>query len=124
MSMWISQIRKILGDSEKTHVVLLSQKIARIDVAFRDLAHKIIVCQKMETGKYIKTRVIQNNKSIIKRLPVIYIMQYHFTGQNCINDLELFNMGHKTYSYKTMYLANPFFKYYDSYELFGETEYL
>ena len=124
MSMWISQIRKILGDSEKTHVVLLSQKLGRIDIAFRDLAHKIILCQKYETTKFIKTKVLSNGRIQTIKLPVIYIIQYHFIGQNCIQKLELFNLGNKTYDYRTMYFANPFFRYYDSYELFGETDYL
>ena len=124
MSMWISQIRKVIGDSERTHVVLLSQKIARIDVAFRDLAHKIIVCHKFETDRRIMTPVISNGRRDKVFIPVTYIIQYHFTGTNAVAKHEMFTNGMKTYDYRTMYLANPYFQYYDSYELFGETDYL
>ena len=66
MSIWISQIRKILGDSEKTHIYLISQRIDRIDVAFRDLLHCIIHCEKFQTPNYIDTIVVEHGKKIKK----------------------------------------------------------
>ncbi len=125
MSIWISQIRKILGNLERTHIYLVSQRIDRIDVAFRDLLNCIIHCEKFQTVDNIRTVVFENGKRIIKSLPVTWILQYYFTGNQCIEDYSYFlYRGLKKYKHATGYIANPYFQYYDSYELFGETAYL
>lgn len=125
MSIWISQIRKILGDSEKTHIFLVSQRLKRIDTAFRDLLHKIIYCQKYQTKQLMRTAVYDNQgKLIYKMLPVTWVIQYHFLGENCNERYEQFRAGYKTYKYRTGFIANPYFQFYDSYQIFGETAYL
>lgn len=125
-TMWIAQIRKILGDSEKTHIFLISQRLSRIDVAFRDLLHGIIYCQKAVYPKqqYI-TKVWEKGKLKSKVLPAIYVIQYYFTGDACIEQFQDFMFGKgRGYHHRSYFLANPYFQYYDSYEKLGESAYL
>jgi len=98
--MWIAQIRKVLSQSETSHLYLISQKINRIDVSLRDLANWIIECQKVKVG----------NKIIIIRRYYEGIEAY----QNRIQKRM------------TYFIGNDYFKYYDSYALvdFGEDAYL
>lgn len=125
-SMWLSQVRKLLGDSETTNIYLITQKLTRMDVAFRDLLHCIIGVRKYEdTTQTIKTLCYSKGKLIYKMLPAIYIIQHYFVGSNCEQDFYSWeNFNQKTYNYKTYFLANNYFKYYNSYEIFGETAYL
>lgn len=124
-TMWISQIRKILGDKEDTHIYMISQRLPRIDVAFRDLIHVIIACEKFATEKTYRTAVISNGKIVYKRLPLIMIVQYHFLGDNCREKYYMWMSTRKrTYSFKTFFVANQYLKFYDSYEIFGETSYV
>jgi len=126
-SMWISQIRKILGNSERTHIFLISQRIARIDIAFRDLMHGIIYCRKyIDNNNLMKTMVYENGKRRIKMMPIIWIFQYYFIGDDCVDraDNYIFTGMKGLYNYRTGFIANPYFQFYDSYEIFGETGYL
>ncbi len=124
-SMWISQIRKILGEKEETHIYLISQKLARIDSAFRDLVHHIIYCEKtIDESRIYNTTVFDNGKRVRKKVPAVYVFMHHFMGENCLNKYENFLFGMKSYDYKSYFLANPYFQLYNSYQLFGETAYL
>ena len=100
MGMWIAQIRKVFGGTESDHLYIISQKLRRIDVNLRDLAHWVIECNKVMIGD-----------------KVIIIRTYY-------QGADAYEMGVQ-YS-KTYFTANPFFKYYDSYELvdFGSDVYL
>jgi len=100
LSMWLAQIRKVLSQSENSHLYLITQKIGRIDVALRDLAHWIIDCQKvMHEGK------------------VVIIRRYY-------QGIEAWER--QMVSKTTYFVGNKYFEYYDSYELvnFGESAYL
>lgn len=101
--MWLSQIRKVFGEQERDNLYLVTQKINRLDVALRDLAHWIIECEKVVRGK---------NVYIIRRY---YQGIEHYEQRNYIRPAKL-----------TYFKANQYFKYYDSYELvnFGESAYL
>lgn len=125
-TMWFSQIRKVLGNSETTHIYLISQKISRIDVAFRDLIHGIILCEKfVDSRAMIKTKVLENGKLVVKKLPIVWILRYYFMGNDCISMAEAYERyGDRTYTYRTGFIANPYFQHYDSYEIMGETAYL
>lgn len=124
MSMWISQIRKVLGASETTHIYLVSQRLKRIDVAFRDLMHLLIYCQKVQCKPFVDTYVIEDGKKVIKKLPITWVLNYYFSGEDLEYDYSSFLAGNKSYKYRSGFIANPYFQYYDSYQLFGETAYL
>jgi hypothetical protein len=100
MSMWISQIRKVFGEAEKDHLYCISQKLRRIDISLRDLAHWIIECEKIETPDGIR------------------ILNTYYKG---VEDYEM-----ERVSGRKMFDPRPLFKYYDSYELldFGNEVYL
>ncbi|MFO7969206.1 MAG: zonular occludens toxin domain-containing protein [Candidatus Izemoplasmatales bacterium] len=107
---FISQIRKLMDSSEDSNIYLLTQKLTRLDVAWRDLLHGIVFCQKVKKGKEI------------------IIMQYCFFGRKIQDPVVAYNqflMGAgKTYDYRKPFLANPYFNYYDSYEMVKDTAYL
>jgi len=151
MSIWFSQIRKILDNDEKHHMYLISQKIERIDVALRDLLHVITSCQcyhQMDVnGRYMtvtktkyhekyrekyplrkmRTLVTINGKKVYKMLPVTWVRQFHFRGDRALTKYDRWAYGgEKTYDKSSFFLGNPYFKYYDSYELikFGDDVYL
>lgn len=127
MTMWFSQIRKILGNSEKNHIFLISQRLNRIDIAFRDLIDTIIYCRKVELKTKVETKTARGKK----KLNLTYIIQYVFKGEDCMDKYLMFRnnprMARKGKVYtRYFFLANPFYKYYDSYQLinFGEDSYL
>lgn len=100
ISHWLSQIRKVLEQSERDHLYVITQKINRVDIRIRDLAHWIIECEK----------VIHDEKVIILRRYYRGIEAY--MRNECART--------------TYFIGNPYFKYYDSYELvdFGNEVYL
>lgn len=100
MTIWVSQIRKILNDSPVNHLYIISQRINRIDIAFRELADLIIHHQRIKIG----------DKTVI--------VGYYF---HSLYEYDIFAPFFKDY-----FLANPFFKYYDTTKIvkFGETEYI
>lgn len=127
MSSWVAQIRKILGGNEKYDLVCISQELERIDVSVRDLTNEIILCKKFQTGRLLPTIIYNHGKKKMKMLPEILIICYYFKGSMCTrNYLAFRDRGVKTYNYRTSFLANVYFRYFDSYELidFGQEGYL
>ena len=128
MSIWLAQIRKILGEAKHNDLILITQKMARIDVSARDLAHEIIYCSKYEGKGLIKTRLYdsRNKRYYYKMLPPIYIKKNYFQGTYCQEKFEAFSMGDECADKMTYYLANPYFQFYDSYALitFGDNTYV
>lgn len=131
LTTWISQIRKILGDNENYHIWLISQRLGRIDVAFRDLLMKIIHCAKFQIDIPMPTYVRYRDKKILKTLPMTIIFQYEFSGVNCVRNYEFWLENPKLAKRRKLYrrsyfVANRYFQYYDSYEIvnFGEDAYL
>jgi hypothetical protein len=106
---WISQIRKILSDSTTSNIILISQRLERIDVAWRDLIQEVIFVHKMP----LKGKTI--------------IMAYHFITDmrmDAVNKYESFKAGYKTYSKRYAFDASLYFKFYDTYQIIKESEYL
>ena len=121
---WVAQLRKVTGESESSDFLCISQELMRIDVAVRDLAHEIIYCEKFP-GNLIETEVYENGKRRTKMVPELWILNTYFTGPGCVERYERWKYyGSKSYDKRTMYRANIYLKFYDSYEIvnFGETE--
>lgn len=124
MSNWLSQIRKIMGNSEKHNLYVISQKPRRIDVNSRELAHIVIYCRKLIHPFSIPTIVRENGRIRKRNLPVVEIFKYYFRS---LEELDHWKMtGKKCMIKTTHFIANSYYKYYDSYELidFGNEEYL
>ena len=140
---WLSQIRKILGSNEKNHLYLVTQRLKGIDLAGRDLCHEIIYVNKffitndgmmiksdspesIPNLRTMKTKIRTEHGYIEKEIPQVYIMKHHFLGEYSVDKFEAFLDNGRCYDYRTLFLANPYFKYYNSYELisFGETAYI
>lgn len=127
MAQWVAQIRKVTGSSEMVDLVVVSQELQRIDVTIRDLASELMFCQKIEKLPFVKTQVLENRKLKWKKLPKTYVLHNYFLGDGNVSRYwQWRDMEKKTYDYRTYFYANPFMKYYDTYELveFGESEYL
>ena len=90
-SNWISQIRKILYSSENNHIHIISQTARKLDVNFKELCHIFVECKSITIGK----------KVIVK--------QKFYDGEE--------NFIYKNASAKRAFLANPYFKYYDTHEI-------
>lgn len=123
---FVAQIRKILSGNENNHFTVISQRLERIDVSLRDLVGCVIYCQKyIDKSTLIDTYIYKNNKKYLKQLPKVYIIQYIFKGTYSVDNYQSFLMGGKTYDYRTRFVGNPYFQYYDSYDLIDTTgEYL
>lgn len=127
MSQWVAQIRKVTGENERFDFVCISQELERVDVAVRDLTHEIVHCQKRVDGHVADTIAYERGRKVTKKIPLTWVMQTYFTGLGCVRRYQDFrDLGHRTWSRRTVFLANHYFQYYDSYELidFGETAYL
>lgn len=127
LGQWLAQIRKILGTSEKHDIILASQRFSGLDVVGRDLCHHIIACHKIKTGRVLPTKVRHRGKVILKNVDEVIIINRHFVGEYCVDAyLAWLETRQKSYKYSTWFVANPYFKYYDSYELidFGNEAYL
>ena len=88
MSRFISQIRKVLFDKADNHIFLITQKLKKIDVDWRDLVHLYIECSKIKIGDGI------------------YIKQKFY------NTIEAYECGYSIMA--KVFRANGYFKYYDS----------
>lgn len=125
MSDWLSQIRKILGQSELNNLYLVTQKLRRIDVNSRDLAHLAIKCEKQQfMDVKIPTEVYEDGKIVVKRLPLTVIYKYYFPDADALNAYDFY--GINTCIGKTRFIANGFYKYFSSFALvdFGTEEYV
>ena len=98
LSRWLSQIRKMTSDNEYNNLVAISQKIRRIDVNLRELAHLFVECRKIEIGDKV------------------YIWQDYFDG---IDNYEKDRHAAQIY-----FKAEPYYKYFDTKEMvqFGDVE--
>lgn len=96
LSKWISQIRKILSDSPVNHCCIITQKINKLDKNWRDLLHVIVECKKAEYNKKV------------------YILQKYYEGED-----GYINNKCKAKKY---FLGNPYFRYYDSYDMVRFTD--
>jgi len=126
ISMWLSQIRKILGDKKHLHLYLISQAINRIDVAARDLAGEVVYVESKFIKRKIKCVSNRNNKLRTIDSPVLYIIKYTFTGVNSVDKFNYFMMGSSGADYRSYFPANYYYRFYDSLELldFGQEVYL
>lgn len=88
LSSWVSQIRKILGDKENSHLWIITQTPRRIDVSFRELTHIVIKLQCVKC---------KDNVIIVRRY---YEGFLNYELGNCIA--------------KNYFIANSYFKYYDT----------
>ena len=127
MSMWVSQIRKILGSSEKNDIVCISQKLARIDVSLRDLLHEITLVRKCQLNKTMSTLVWEKGKIVEKDLPITWIEKKYFDGDFAVENYHDFIFDNKkSWSKRSRFIGNPYFVFYDSFDLikFGDDVYL
>lgn len=126
MSDWLSQVRKILGENERCNLYLLTQKLRRIDINSRDLAHVIVKCEKVvHEGVLIDTVVKAKDGSYeVRRLPLVVIYKYWFNDCEACQAFE--TLGIRSYYACTRFAANPYYRYYDSYRMveMGSEEYV
>jgi len=127
LSDWLSQIRKILGESERNNLYLLTQKLRRIDINSRDLAHEVVLCRKQVYADVIIDTMVYNRDEdcyVTRKLPLTLIYKYYFAGCDEMNNFELF--GKASYYKISRFVANIYYKFYDSYAMvdFGSDEYL
>ena len=124
---WITQIRKLLGSSEQNHLYLITQRLNSLDLVVRDLCHLIIYCNKIQSTEKSTTTIIENGRIKEKKLPNTWIIKTIFFGNYCIDKFNAFIENQSELNDgKTIFLGNPFFKYYDSFSLvtFGESVYI
>lgn len=123
---WITQIRKVLGDSEKNHLYMVTQRISGIDVVIRDLAAEIILLEKWQSNSMVDTAVLRRGKRIRKLLNKTWVIMTRFSGTYCMDKLNFYMNGSGKYDSKSYFLANYYFQFYDSYEIvrFGESVYV
>jgi len=125
LSDWLSQVRKILGQTEKNNLYLITQKVKRIDVTSRDLAHFCILCNKETLPITMPTKVMVKGKLVTKELPVTIVFRRFFNDTDSLDLYDRFGVDTQCRP-PDYFIGNPYYKYYDSYELieFGTEEYV
>lgn len=124
---WLTQIRKILGSSEKNDIFFITQRFHSLDITIRELCSSITYCRKIVDKSKTITTITECGKKKEVPLNDVFILHATFTGELCSINFEhaLFGQEHEQ-PILSYFFANPLFKYYDSYELvkFGESDYL
>lgn len=128
LSKWVSQIRKLTGESESCDLVLITQVLQRADVSVRDLINQVVHCTKTVGDELVPTTVYRWGKKTVLDLPKTFITLTYFTGSDCKERYYswLSSGNIKAYDKRVAYVGNPFFKFFDSHEIisFGDSEYL
>lgn len=107
-SKFLSQIRKILQDHPTNHIYFISQTLRKIDVDFRELAQMFIQCESYTVKK--TTTLLSGKKKVDKKVYVVnsFYSPAQVLGQHGEIDIRVRS------AYKRKFLANPYFKYYDT----------
>jgi len=110
---FISQIRKLLGSSEKNHITLITQRPNSIDVQFRELAHVWVLCNKVMINQ---VEVMTETPEGKKMLPLVVVTRNYFRS---LDELDAFNrfQNDSIPFYSDWFLGNKYFKYYNSYNI-------
>lgn len=124
---WLAQIRKIFGQQENNNLYMISQRISGIDIGSRELVDTIIFTTAIKhfyTDKKTGARykVLDN-----KKRQIVDVMKHYFIGEECLNAFMDFKYnGSKTYTGRSLFRANKYFDYYNSYQIieFGNDLYL
>jgi hypothetical protein len=120
ITLWLSQIRKVFGDNPHANIYLITQRFMSADVIFRELAHAFIVCKKLTICPQCETIGTFCKCGFNPRKKDVYIQQYIFDNANDVELMDEYAMKHAK---KGIFLANPYFKYYDTGEIiFDEAE--
>jgi len=114
LNQWLSQIRKIMGDSKLYNLYCITQRPKSIDIHFRYMAHMWLKPQFMEYPNIlVPTQVWENDRYVLKELPFAEVL---VTAYHTEEDLE--------YGSRPMpwlrFPANPLYRYYDSYGIVEE----
>lgn len=122
MIIWVSQVRKILADSENNHLYIISQRFNSVDIGFRELSHAIVLCTKLKLCP--KCETMADLCTCKKKDFQIWIVNYMFDNI-LVSDLDI-TAETLAEARKIPFCANPYFNYYESAEIvkFGESEYL
>ena len=126
VSKWLSQIRKLLGSNKHNHLYLITQRLYGIDVTARELAGEIIYLRGIVGKRLVPTAIVQGGRLKTKMLPETYIIKHYFRGEECLDKFEMFKAGHETDDSMSYFLANPYYRFYDTYDIveFGESVYV
>lgn len=118
LNMWVAQVRKILQGNEDNNIYICTQRPMSVDIGWRDLAHAWIVCNKTVV-KGLETKTELYNGKVIK-LPVCVVKRRYFDSlKKCMDYMQL---GIDQSFKKDKFIANKYYKYYNTQELitFGE----
>jgi len=126
---WLTQIRKLLGDSEETNLYIGSQTINSIEKILKGIIHMIIYCEKREdrSQKIYTYCMNRYNKVEVKLCYPTYIIEHLFIDKrtgSAIDKFYRFLDGAKSYNFRLQSFVNPYFKYYNTKQLFKETAYI
>ena len=114
LNQWLSQIRKIMGDSKLHNLYCITQRPNSIDIHFRYMAHLWLKPHFVEYSKMkVATKVFEKGEEVVRNLPFAEVV---VTAYHTQEDLE--------YGQRPMpwirFPANPLYRYYDSYGIVEE----
>lgn len=112
LNMWVAQVRKVLQGNESNNLNYCTQRPMAVDIGWRDLTHAWIVCEKKELPIQIETELY--NKKKVKINTVIVFRKYFDSLKRC---LEYMQFGVDRSFKKDKFIANMYYKYYNTTEL-------
>ena len=118
---FLCQVRKVLMGNKNNHIFALSQRVNGIPTAFRDLSHLWIVFQSKEfPSRLMKTKLCDGS---YKMIPQTYIYCNYFEKTD--DAVAFFENGFGKPKKTITFLANPYYRYYDTHQIISmDNEYL
>jgi len=112
-SSFISQIRKVLGASEKHNFYFITQRPNAVDIQIRELTNVWILCNKVLLNNVeLKTKLVKGSKMLPMNIAVLKYFR-------SLAELEFFNatQNDNVPFYSSWFFGNQYYKYYDSHAL-------
>jgi hypothetical protein len=136
LNLWLSQIRKVLSNSQENHLYFITQRYRGIDVAWRELTHFYIVpnskmycpkCEKeykfihpMTLKKEIKEGIKRKTCMCfpsVKKSDMINLVTTHIFDYIPVQGFEQMTSQDYIGCKIETFVGNDYYKYYDTFEI-------
>lgn len=113
ISRWLSQIRKLLGNTKNNHLYTATQTLKKVDVNIRDLCHFVVE----HSGIEIPMSKLKGKKEYNPKWKTALIIKRTTYGSGKSNDGVDSYLTNSNVIAKDWFIGNQYFNKYDSFEI-------